>query len=187
MRITRFLWQRLLLQQAQRVRSSSSSSSNASGTSLQAEQEEQQQQIPDVLLLLLPQWAQLQVELLLLVDDPAFKFILLVSLRDMLQLLKALQLSQQQRAWAATVQALCQPVLLHLLPHMQQYSKQKSAAIQARTASNGSALDSNLAADIDTLLYLVMLELAIGVTFLLVMVLPLQWCVIPHTAGPWHS
>jgi hypothetical protein len=141
--VTRFLWRRSLLVLQQQGQKFGSGSSNAHGTSIltnqEQQQQQQQQQIPDVLLPLLPQWALLQVELLLLADLPAFKFVLLDSLNFMLQLLKCLQLSKQQYAWAPTVQALSQPVLLQLLPHMEQFAKEQHAAIAARAASSSSS------------------------------------------------
>jgi hypothetical protein len=172
----------VLQQQGQKF---GSGSSNAHGTSIltnQEQQQQQQQQIPDVLLPLLPQWALLQVELLLLADLPAFKFVLLDSLNFMLQLLKCLQLSKQQYAWAPTVQALSQPVLLQLLPHMEQFAKEQHAAIAARAASSSSSssgggsssaaevvqLDASMVDDTYGLLQAVLLELASGGTFLAV-------------------
>jgi hypothetical protein len=180
--ITRFLWRRrLLLLQGRETggssSSSSSSSSNVDGPNLRAEQQqqqqqqqEQQQQIPDVLLPLLPLWALLHVELLLLVDQLPFKLITLHSLHAMLQLLRGSQLHKQQRAWGPTGRALCEPVLLQLLPHMEQYSKQQHAEIQARTASSsggsssavGVAADSDMADDVDTLYQALLLELMSG-------------------------
>jgi hypothetical protein len=143
--ITRFQWRRLLLL-LQKTIGSSSSSESAGSTSLHAEQQQQKQQrpqqqqqqqqqqhqIPEFLLPLLPLWALLQVELLLLADQLWYKFVTLHSLHFMLQLLSCLQLFQQQHAWAPTVQALCQPVLLQLLPHFEQYSKQQRAESHAR-------------------------------------------------------
>jgi hypothetical protein len=96
------------------------------------------------------------------------KYDFLDTLQFMLQLLKCLQLSKQQYAWAPTVQALSQPVLLQLLPHMQQYSKQQHAEIQARPASSSRSVDSKMADENDRLLQTLLLELARGGTLLAV-------------------